>query len=449
MASQGDLLNDRYRLDDRIAAGGMGEVWRADDTLLGRRVAVKLLHDGRAGDREFQTRFHHEARAMAALRHPGIAAVYDYGETGDGSAYIVMAFIDGEPLDRRIAASGRLDPATTMSIVAQAAHALEAAHEADIVHRDVKPGNLIVQPDGTVVLVDFGVARSAALAGVTATNDVVGTALYITPEQVSKQGIGPATDLYALGAVAYHCVAGHPPFMGDNAVAIAVRHLQDTPPPLPPDVPSPVAQLITTAMQKDPSLRYPSAAAMATAAESAATGSPTPGVGTDTAVMAAPAVGAAAVPVAPVAGPLTEELGPLPARRRSLMPWLLALAGLVVIGLVVWLGTSDSLFNGPGHSPSPTGTAPVQSGVGTAPTGGGGGGNGTKPTGGTERTGGATATQNPGAPQTTGGGGGATPAPTPTGDGGGDDDETTEPEPGPTPTQAAEATGRPVVTTSG
>ncbi|WP_433046164.1 protein kinase domain-containing protein [Dactylosporangium sp. CS-033363] len=428
MASQGDLLNDRYRLDDRIAAGGMGEVWRADDTLLGRRVAVKLLHDGRAGDREFQTRFHHEARAMAALRHPGIAAVYDYGETGDGSAYIVMAFIDGQPLDRRIAASGRLDPATTMSIVAQAAHALEAAHEAGIVHRDVKPGNLIVQPDGTVVLVDFGVARSADLAAVTATNDVVGTALYIAPEQVSKQAIGPATDLYALGAVAYHCVAGHPPFMGDNAVAIAVRHLQDTPPPLPPDVPSSVARLITTAMEKDPSHRYPSAAAMAAAAES---------YGAPAAIATVPVPVAA--PVDATGGTLTEELGPLPERRRPMVPWLLALAGLVVIGLVVWLGTSDSLFNGPGQSPSPTGTAPDRSGVGTAPEGGGGGG--TKPTGGTERTGRPTATGNPGATQTTAGGGGGA---TPTATGG---DETTEPEP--TPTQAAEATGKPVVTTSG
>ncbi|MEU7875296.1 serine/threonine-protein kinase [Dactylosporangium sp. NPDC049140] len=452
MASEGDLLNDRYRLDDRIAAGGMGEVWRADDTLLGRCVAVKLLHDGRAGDREFQSRFHHEARAMAALHHPGIAAVYDYGEYSEGSAYIVMAFIDGQPLDRRIAEDGRLDPATTMSIVAQAAHALEAAHAAGIVHRDVKPGNLIVQPDGTVVLVDFGVARSAAMAALTATNDVVGTALYIAPEQVSKQNVGPATDVYALGAVAYHCVAGRPPFMGDSPIAIAVHHLQDEPPPLPADVPAPISRLITTAMDKQPARRYPSAAAMAAAAE-AATVAAVDATAVDdvTAPLAGAGIGSAAVPPAPV-GELTEEFGPRPPRRRSPLPWALGLLAALAIGLAVWLGTSDSLFHGPGGTPAPSGTTSGDSGVGTAPAGGGGAGN-AKTTGGTKTTGGPSAgtgngngTTGPGGggaatPTTAGGGGGATPT------GGGA--ETTGPAAGPTPTTAVEATAEPLVATSG
>lgn len=157
----GDLLGGRYRLDDRIGTGGMGEVWHASDTLLRREVAVKTLRDDRAADPRFRTRFQREARAMAALHHPGIAEVYDFGEAPGDEAYLVMAFVGGQPLTERIAACGRLGPAATMSIVEQVARALQAAHEAGIVHRDVKPGNIIVQPDGHAVLVDFGVARSA------------------------------------------------------------------------------------------------------------------------------------------------------------------------------------------------------------------------------------------------------------------------------------------------
>ena len=292
MALPGQVLGDRYRLDDRIAAGGMGEVWRATDTVLGRDVAVKTLHAGRAEDPGFQTRFRHEARTMAVLHHPGVADVYDYGQSGP-DAYIVMARVDGEPLNERIAARGRLTPAETMSIVAQAGRALEAAHQAGIVHRDVKPGNLIIKPDGTVVLVDFGVARSAESVALTGAKEVVGTALYIAPEQVSKDMTGPSADVYALGCVAYHCLAGHPPFEGDSAIAVAMQHLTDEPPPLPGDVPPPVRAVVETAMAKDPAQRFPSAAAMAQAAELASAGTAT------TAILAATSAGS---PVAGFAG---------------------------------------------------------------------------------------------------------------------------------------------------
>ncbi|MFI6078043.1 serine/threonine-protein kinase [Actinoplanes sp. NPDC051343] len=262
------MLGDRYRLDDRIAAGGMGEVWQATDTVLGRDVAIKTLKGDRATDPSFQNRFQHEARAMAVLHHPGVADVYDYGETGDGSdAYIVMARVQGEPLNQLIASRGRLTPVETMSIVAQAARALEAAHQAGIVHRDVKPSNLIVEPDGTVVLVDFGVARSTQSAALTGAKEVVGTALYIAPEQVSKQTTGPPADVYALGAVAYHCLTGHPPFPGNNPIAVAMQHLKDPPPALPGDIPEPVRVLVATALAKDPAQRFSSAAAMADAAD--------------------------------------------------------------------------------------------------------------------------------------------------------------------------------------
>jgi serine/threonine protein kinase len=268
MPEPGETLNGRYRLDDLIAIGGMGQVWRATDILLGRPVAVKMLLVERSGDPSFQQRFEHEARAMAALRHPGVAAVHDYGATGDGS-YLVMARIDGEPLDRRIAELGRLSPDATMTLVAQVAAALQAVHRAGIVHRDVTPGNLIIEPDGNVVLVDFGVARSALSVTLTGARNVIGTANYMAPEQVAKQTVGPPADLYALGAVAYHCLAGRPPFGGGDAVSIALRHVTDEPPPLPADVPGPIRALVTRALSKDPADRHPSATAMASAAASA------------------------------------------------------------------------------------------------------------------------------------------------------------------------------------
>jgi serine/threonine protein kinase len=272
--SAGNLLDNRYRLDDRVATGGMGDVWRGTDVVLGRTVAVKVLRTAMLEDPEFATRFYGEARMMAAFRHPGVVEVYDYASDGDYEgpekvAYLVMAFVEGDPLSSRVK-EGPIAVAETMSIVAQAADALHAAHENGIVHRDVKPGNLIVKPTGAVILVDFGVARSNAMTSVTGLNAIVGTALYMAPEQVAKGNLTPATDIYALGAVAYHCIAGRPPFDGDNALQVALRHLEDDPDPLPDHVPFEVRELIARAMAKQPSDRFQSAAEFAEAAFAAA-----------------------------------------------------------------------------------------------------------------------------------------------------------------------------------
>lgn len=276
MLSSGHLLDNRYRLDERIATGGMGDVWRGTDVVLGRVIAVKVLRTAMLTDPEFAARFYGEARMMAAFRHPGVVEVYDYASAGeapgedDQVAYLVMAFVDGEPLSSRLKDQGSVPVAETMSIVAQAAEALHAAHLNGTIHRDVKPGNLIVKPNGTVILVDFGVARSAAVTSVTALNAIVGTALYMAPEQVAKGNVTPATDIYALGAVAYHCIAGRPPFDGDNALQVALRHLEDDPDPLPETVPPAVRALVTRAMAKDPADRFESAAEFAEAALAAA-----------------------------------------------------------------------------------------------------------------------------------------------------------------------------------
>jgi serine/threonine protein kinase len=269
--SAGNLLGNRYRLDERIATGGMGEVWKGTDVVLGRVIAVKVLKTAMLADPEFAARFYGEARMMASFRHPGVVEVYDYAGAGDGDsdedqvAYLVMAYVEGEPLSTRVR-QGPMTVNETMAVVAQAADALHAAHEVGVVHRDVKPGNLIVKPSGAVVLVDFGVARSAAVTSVTQLNAIVGTALYMAPEQVAKGKVTAATDIYALGAVAYHCIAGTPPFDGDNALQVALRHLEEDPEPLPAHVPAQVRDLIFRAMAKQPVDRFETAAEFAEAA---------------------------------------------------------------------------------------------------------------------------------------------------------------------------------------
>jgi serine/threonine-protein kinase len=275
MLRPGDVLGHRYRLDGPIATGGMGEVWQATDVTLRRRVAVKLLHHALLADPQSEPRFAAEARTMAALTHPNIINVYDYGHAPPargGGAYLVMSYVDGKPLSQRIAEAGRLPLAETASVLIQAAKALHAAHQGGIVHCDVKPANLLLAPGGSVTLVDFGVARHAVVNAATVGDVALGTALYMAPEQVTGQPVTPATDVYALGAVAYHCLAGRPPYTGNTPLQIALQHLSDQPFPLPPDVPPALRRLITRAMNKDPTRRYPTAADFAAAVRRALVG---------------------------------------------------------------------------------------------------------------------------------------------------------------------------------
>jgi serine/threonine-protein kinase len=268
----GCLINDRYRLDERTARVGAGQVWRATDTTLGRTVAVKILRPRHLDD-DSGPRFLAEARAMAALLHPAVAAVYDYGQTrvdgGPAVAYIVIAWVDGRSVADRIAEAGRLGAAETAWIVSQAGRALQAVHDAGVLHRDVKPANLVVDHDGQVVLVDFGLALAAAVPELTLPAEVVRTAPYRAPELLARGTLSPATDVYALGAVAYHCLAGHPPYLRDNAIRAANHHPREYPPPLPTDVPRVLIDLVSTAMAEDPAHRFPTAGAMAAAAEAA------------------------------------------------------------------------------------------------------------------------------------------------------------------------------------
>jgi serine/threonine-protein kinase len=265
------LLAGRYRLTDRIAAGGMGEVWRGEDVLLNRAVAVKLLPTGRAGDESFLARFRAEARYAASLSHPGIARVYDYGESAEfGGAYLIMELVKGEPLSAILARAGRLSPDATLDIVGQAARALDAAHQAGIVHRDIKPGNLLVAAGGTTKITDFGIAtavRAAQASHLTETGMVMGTAMYVSPEQATGAPVDASSDLYSLGVVAYECLAGHVPFMATEPLAIAYAHKHAPVPALPPDVPQPVAELVYDMLAKTPAGRPVSARVVADRAD--------------------------------------------------------------------------------------------------------------------------------------------------------------------------------------
>ncbi|OZV80026.1 serine/threonine protein kinase [Micromonospora echinospora] len=265
MLSPGVQLGNRYRLDERIASGGMGDVWRGTDQVLGRVVAVKSLLPALLDEPGFAERFRGEARTMATINHPGVVDIYDFG-SDQQIAFLIMEYVEGDALSATLNRVGRLTPARTMALVAQAADALHAAHGKGIVHRDVKPGNLLVRPNGTLVLTDFGIARSELVGQLTAAGSVLGTASYISPEQAAGAVATPASDVYALGVVAYQCLAGRRPFEGDNPLEIAMRHVRETPRPLPGDIPPPVRALVDRAMAKDPAARWPSAAALAGAA---------------------------------------------------------------------------------------------------------------------------------------------------------------------------------------
>lgn len=255
MEPRTELLAQRYELTALIAGGGMGQVWRGRDTLLDRPVAVKVLRDQFAGDPAFLARFRAEAQHAALLHHPHIAVVFDYGEVQPDPrtppvAYLVMELVEGESLADVLRREGALDAPRTLAMLRQAADGLAAAHAAGVVHRDVKPANLLVAPDGTVKITDFGIARSAASAALTGTGQVIGTAQYLSPEQAMGTGAGPASDVYALGAVGYECLAGRRAFEDESPVQVALKQIREEPAPLPPGIPPAARGLVATAMPR-------------------------------------------------------------------------------------------------------------------------------------------------------------------------------------------------------
>ena len=264
--SSDTILGGRYALTERIAIGGMGEVWKAKDQVLGRIVAVKILKDEYNGDPTFLQRFRAEARHTALLNHPGVANVFDYGED-EGSAFLVMELVPGEPLSNIIDRKKTLEPDTVLNYIGQTARALAAAHAQGLVHRDVKPGNLMITPDNRVKVTDFGIARLADQVPLTATGQVMGTAQYLAPEQATGQTATGSSDIYSLGIIGYECLKGKRPFTGESQIAIALAQVNDAPPPLPDSIPGPVRALIMSMLAKDPHDRPENAGKLANAVD--------------------------------------------------------------------------------------------------------------------------------------------------------------------------------------
>jgi eukaryotic-like serine/threonine-protein kinase len=319
------MLADRYQLGELIATGGMGSVHRAIDTHLGRPVAVKVLKRVLADDPTFLERFRREARAAAAISHPGVARVYDYGERSS-EQFIVMELVEGETLAERIAHRGPLPWPEAFAIAEQVASALSAAHGHGVIHRDVKPANILVDRSGRVKVTDFGIARAARATTLTRPGMVLGSANYVAPEQAQGAAVGPAADLYSLGCVLYESVVGGTPYQGRTAVAIATQHVS-APVPDPrthvPDLPGHAARLIMRSLGKQPGDRFPSAAAMAAALADARMGRDPSGPSEDRTVFF-PAVPAPPPPAGPAPGtPEPPVTGPMASlgRHTPPLPW--------------------------------------------------------------------------------------------------------------------------------
>ncbi|MHA3835068.1 serine/threonine-protein kinase [Terrabacter sp. AAH1] len=259
---EGFVLGDRYRLESRIASGGMADVWRGTDDVLQRHVAVKIMRPDTDHERLFALRFRDEAVHSAALMHTNIATVFDYGED-EGLAFLVMELVEGEPLSAILNKRGPLPPHEVRSIMGQAALALGVAHEARVVHRDIKPANIMVREDGLVKLTDFGIARALDASGHTQHGEMLGTPNYISPEQALGHAATGASDLYALGVVAHEMLVGQRPFDRGTPIATALSHVNEPPPPLPDTVPEDLRDLITECLEKDPEQRPANAASVA------------------------------------------------------------------------------------------------------------------------------------------------------------------------------------------
>jgi serine/threonine protein kinase len=258
----GLVLGERYRLERRVASGGMADVWSAEDEVLQRHVALKVMRPDPEHEQIFALRFRDEALHSAALNHTNIATLFDYGED-DGVAFLVMELVDGKPLSQIIRENGPLPADQVRSIVGQCALALGVAHEAKVVHRDVKPANILVREDGLVKLTDFGIARAVDASGHTRAGDLLGTPSYISPEQALGRPATGASDLYALGVVAHEMLRGEKPFDKPTPIATAMSHLHEDPPPLPDDVPEDLVGVIEDLLAKDPRDRPENARAVA------------------------------------------------------------------------------------------------------------------------------------------------------------------------------------------
>ncbi len=313
------VLADRYEIQGTLGTGGMATVYAGRDRVLDRPVAIKVLAKKYAGDEKFVTRFQREARAAAGLNHNNIVSVYDTGDT-DGEHYIVMELVEGETLADLMRRQGPLSADHAARIAAGIAEALQAAHRQGLIHRDVKPGNVMLTRRGEVKVMDFGIARAATDDTLTQTGLIMGTASYLSPEQSRGDTVDHRSDIYSLGCVTYEMLVGSPPFTGGSPLSIAYKHVNDQPSPpshAKPSIPSEVEAVVMRALAKDPDARFTTAEAFRQAITHAAGGEPTEPIGGDTAVLPT----------------ITEPLTRVPGARRSWVPVAVLAAILLIAGI--------------------------------------------------------------------------------------------------------------------
>jgi eukaryotic-like serine/threonine-protein kinase len=359
------LFDGRYRIQRKLGAGGMADVYLAEDQELGRRVAIKILNGRHANDDQFIERFRREAKNAAALNHPSIVSIYDRGEA-ENTYYIAMEFLDGRTLKELIVSRGAAPINVAIEYARQILSALRFAHRHGIVHRDIKPHNVLVDAEGRVKVTDFGIAR-AGTSQMTETGSIVGTAQYLSPEQARGGEVDPRSDLYSLGVVLYELLTGKTPFDGETPVEIAMKHLSNAPKPpskLRPEIPPELDKVVLRALAKDPDERYQSADEMEADLERVARGAPVSAATAATQVLPAAAVPpdpTSATMIAPPPATRPRDIPPPPvieeeeyAERggpgRPLWPWLLAAAFVIaaaIAGFFVWHELSGSKVKEP------------------------------------------------------------------------------------------------------
>lgn len=326
----------------------MGEVWQAQDEVILRQVAIKILKQQYLGDPDFVDRFRTEAKHAAMINHDGIANVYDYGED-EGSAYLVMELVPGESLSSILEREKKLPEKQVISIIAQTALALDAAHKEGLVHRDVKPGNLLITPEGHVKITDFGIARVANQVSLTQTGQVMGTVQYLAPEQATGKAATAAGDIYSLGIVAYEALAGRRPFKGDTQMAIAMAQINEVPPPLPEGIDPRLVRLVMDCLAKKPDLRPRSALELAARAEALLADNPAR-------IPFNTVLPTGAEPVSDETTLITTDTRPT-AAVPAIWPWVTVIGLLLAtIGVIVWAGLVAPRTPMPTPTPTPTKT---------------------------------------------------------------------------------------------
>jgi beta-lactam-binding protein with PASTA domain len=339
------LFDGRYRIMRKLGSGGMADVYLAEDEELGRRVAIKILNDKYAPDDQFVERFRREAKNAAGLSHPNIVSIYDRGEA-EGTYYIAMEYLDGRSLKELVVARGPLPIPDAIAATRQVLAALRFAHRKGVVHRDIKPHNVMADADGRLKVTDFGIAR-AGVSQMTEAGSIIGTAQYLSPEQARGAPVDQRSDLYSMGVVLYEMLTGQVPFTGESPVEIAMKHLSDTPRPpslLRPDIPPDLDMVVLRALAKNPEDRFQTAEEMDAELDRVAAGTGVTAETADaaTAVLSGTALASAPTAIVPPRRPPTETRRPSyryaepPRRRRPVWPWLLALLLVVLAGVSGW-----------------------------------------------------------------------------------------------------------------